>query len=70
LKTRNFVYRGLKDVNLALQTAAESEMPMPLASLVRDRLLASVAKGRKDWDWTAIALDVAENAGLKKAAAQ
>jgi 3-hydroxyisobutyrate dehydrogenase-like beta-hydroxyacid dehydrogenase len=61
---------GLKDVNLALQTAAESEMPMPLASLVRDRLLASVAKGRKDWDWTAIALDVAENAGLQKAAAR
>ncbi|HEY6465892.1 MAG TPA: NAD(P)-dependent oxidoreductase [Candidatus Acidoferrales bacterium] len=61
---------GLKDVNLALQTAAESEMPMPLASLVRDRLLASMAKGRKDWDWTAIALDVAENAGLQKAAAR
>lgn len=59
---------GLKDVNLALQTAAESEMPMPLASLMRDRLLASIAKGRKDWDWAALALDVAENAGLKKAA--
>jgi 3-hydroxyisobutyrate dehydrogenase-like beta-hydroxyacid dehydrogenase len=61
---------GLKDVNLALQTAAASEMPMPLASLLRDRLLASTAKGRKDWDWTALALDVAENAGLKKAAAR
>lgn len=61
---------GLKDVNLALQTAAESNMPMPLASLVRDRLLSSMAKGRKDWDWTAIALDVAENAGLQKAAAR
>jgi len=61
---------GLKDVNLALQAASDSDMPMPLASLVRDRLLASVAKGRKDWDWTAIALDVAENAGLKKTAAR
>lgn len=61
---------GLKDVNLALQAAAESDMPMPLASLVRDRLLASMAKGRKDWDWTAMALDVAENAGLQRAAAR
>jgi 3-hydroxyisobutyrate dehydrogenase-like beta-hydroxyacid dehydrogenase len=61
---------GLKDVNLALQTAAASEMPMPLASLVRDRMLASMAKGRKDWDWTAIALDVAESAGLRRAAAR
>jgi 3-hydroxyisobutyrate dehydrogenase-like beta-hydroxyacid dehydrogenase len=61
---------GLKDVNLALQTAAASEMPMPLASLLRDRFLASMAKGRKDWDWTAIALDVAESSGLKKAAAR
>lgn len=60
---------GLKDVNLVLQTAAAANMPMPTASLLRDRLLASIAKGRKDWDWTALALDVAENAGLKKAAA-
>jgi 3-hydroxyisobutyrate dehydrogenase-like beta-hydroxyacid dehydrogenase len=61
---------GLKDINLALQTAAASEMPMPLASLVRDRMLACMAKGRKDWDWTALALDVAESAGLRKAAAR
>jgi 3-hydroxyisobutyrate dehydrogenase-like beta-hydroxyacid dehydrogenase len=59
---------GLKDMNLVLQTAGESEMPMPLASLLRDRFLASVAKGRRNWDWTSVALDVAENAGLKKAA--
>jgi len=61
---------GLKDVDLALQTASASEMPMPLASLLRDRFLASLAKGRKDFDWTAISLDVAENAGLRKAAAR
>ena len=60
---------GLKDVNLALDTAEASAMPLPLGSLLRDRLLASIAKGRSDWDWTAIALDVAENAGLRKAAA-
>ncbi len=61
---------GLKDVNLALQTAAASEMPMPIASLMRDRLLAAMAKGRADWDWTAVALEAAETAGLRKAAAR
>ena len=56
---------GLKDVELALQTAKESQMPMPLASLVRDRLISAVAKGRGDIDWTGLALGVSEEAGLK-----
>jgi 3-hydroxyisobutyrate dehydrogenase-like beta-hydroxyacid dehydrogenase len=56
---------GLKDVNLVLQTAAESATPLPLASLLHDRLLSSVAKGRGDLDWSAVALNVAEDAGLK-----
>jgi hypothetical protein len=41
---------------------------MPLASLLRDRWLTAVAKGRADMDWTAVALGVAEDAGLKPAA--
>ena len=57
---------GLKDINLVLQTAASSEMPMPLGSLLRDRFLTSIAKGRGKWDWTGTALDVAENAGLER----
>jgi 3-hydroxyisobutyrate dehydrogenase-like beta-hydroxyacid dehydrogenase len=61
---------GLKDVNLALSTAAASEMPLPTASLLRDRLLTCIAKGRGEWDWTAVALDIAESAGLRKAAAR
>jgi 3-hydroxyisobutyrate dehydrogenase-like beta-hydroxyacid dehydrogenase len=56
---------GLKDVDLVLQTAQESQMPMPLASLVHDRLIAAVAKGRGDIDWTGLALGVSEDAGLK-----
>ncbi len=56
---------GLKDVELVLQTAKESQMPMPLASLVRDRLISAVAKGRGDIDWTGLALGVSEEAGLK-----
>jgi 3-hydroxyisobutyrate dehydrogenase-like beta-hydroxyacid dehydrogenase len=59
---------GLKDINLVLQTAAESTTPLPTASLLHDRWLAGVAKGRSDLDWTAIALDVAEDAGLKQKA--
>lgn len=60
---------GLKDINLALQTAASSSMPMPLASLLRDRWLGGVAKGRGDMDWTAVALGVAEDAGIRTRAA-
>lgn len=55
---------GLKDVTLALQTAAESQMPMPLASLLHDRLVTGVAKGRGDMDWSALALGVSEDAGI------
>lgn len=55
---------GLKDVSLALQTAAGAQVPMPLASLLRDRLTAQVAKGRADLDWSALALGVSEDAGL------
>ncbi len=56
---------GLKDVELALRTAAEVTMGLPIASLVRDRFLASLAKGRGEMDWSAIALSVLDDAGLK-----
>jgi 3-hydroxyisobutyrate dehydrogenase-like beta-hydroxyacid dehydrogenase len=55
----------LKDINLALQTAASSAVPMPLASLLRDRCISAIANGRENMDWTTIALSVAEAAGLK-----
>jgi len=55
---------GLKDINLTLQTAAASSVPMPTASLLHDRWLAAVAKGRAEMDWTAATLNVAEDAGL------
>jgi 3-hydroxyisobutyrate dehydrogenase-like beta-hydroxyacid dehydrogenase len=55
---------GLKDVELALRTAEEVTMGLPIASLVRDRFLASLAKGRADMDWSAIALSVLDDAGL------
>ena len=55
---------GLKDVTLALDTAADAKMPMPLASLLHDQLMEQVAKGRQHLDWSALALGVAEDAGL------
>jgi len=56
---------GLKDVTLAVQTATESQMPLPFASLLRDRLIAAVARGKGDIDWTGLALSISEEAGLK-----
>ncbi len=56
---------GLKDVNLVRDVAEYASMPMPLASLLHDRILAGIAKGRGDMDWSALALDVLENAGLE-----
>ena len=56
---------GAKDVNLALAAGAETQTPMPLAGLLRDRFLVSMAQGRSDLDWTSIALNAAADAGLK-----
>ncbi len=55
---------GLKDMSLALQTAASTRMSMPLASLVHDRMMAGVARGRGEMDWSALSLGVSEDAGL------
>ena len=57
---------GLKDVNLALETAEASTMPMPIASLLHDRLLANIARGRGEMDWLAVSLGITEDAGLGK----
>jgi 3-hydroxyisobutyrate dehydrogenase-like beta-hydroxyacid dehydrogenase len=55
---------GRKDLDLVVQTAAACQTPMPLANLVRDRLIAGMAKGRGEMDWSALALGAAEDAGL------
>jgi 3-hydroxyisobutyrate dehydrogenase-like beta-hydroxyacid dehydrogenase len=56
---------GLKDINLILQTARDSTTPLPLASLLHDHWISAMAKGRGDLDWSAVALGLAEDAGLK-----
>jgi 3-hydroxyisobutyrate dehydrogenase-like beta-hydroxyacid dehydrogenase len=58
---------GLKDANLVLAAANSVHVPMPLVSLMHDRFQAAMAKGRGDLDWTAAALNTAEDAGLQPA---
>jgi len=55
---------GFKDVRLVRDTARRSQVPMPFASLLEDRFLQSLAKERAQMDWTAIAIDQRESAGL------
>jgi 3-hydroxyisobutyrate dehydrogenase-like beta-hydroxyacid dehydrogenase len=58
------LHLGLKDLRLALAAADECAAPMPLASLVRDHLLAALAQGQGEMDWSSMTRVVARNAGL------
>ncbi len=58
------MYLGLKDMRLALAAGEAAEVPMPLASLLRDQMLTAVAQGKGDLDWSALAELAAERAGL------
>jgi 3-hydroxyisobutyrate dehydrogenase-like beta-hydroxyacid dehydrogenase len=55
---------GLKDNRLLLAAAEEAAVPMPMASLVRDRFLAAMAQGMSELDWSSIARISANDAGL------
>ena len=54
---------GLKDIRLALAAADELAVPLPVASLLRDRFLALVANGGGQLDWSAIATLAGRDAG-------
>jgi 3-hydroxyisobutyrate dehydrogenase-like beta-hydroxyacid dehydrogenase len=58
---------GLKDVRLVLQAAEAKSVPMPIASVVRDRFLTAMARGNANKDWSALGLIAAEDAGLPPA---
>jgi 3-hydroxyisobutyrate dehydrogenase-like beta-hydroxyacid dehydrogenase len=45
---------GHKDIRLALAAADSLRVPMPLASLLRDRFLTLLAQGGEGLDWSAI----------------
>ena len=58
---------ALKDVCLALAEAEGVGVPMPSVSVVRDRLIAGMARGYAELDWSALGLLAAEEAGLGQA---
>ena len=60
---------GLKDNRLLLQASESLNVPLPFAAIVRDRFLASLAKGDGELDWAAIAKRAGEDAGLPMKAA-
>jgi 3-hydroxyisobutyrate dehydrogenase-like beta-hydroxyacid dehydrogenase len=54
---------GFKDIHLALGAAEALQVPMPVASLLRDRFLALLATGAGDLDWSALAALASRDAG-------
>jgi 3-hydroxyisobutyrate dehydrogenase-like beta-hydroxyacid dehydrogenase len=54
---------GHKDIGLTLAAAEDLRVPMPLASLLRDRFLTLLANGGDALDWSAIGQLAAKDAG-------
>jgi 3-hydroxyisobutyrate dehydrogenase-like beta-hydroxyacid dehydrogenase len=57
---------GLKDVRLVLQAAEAANVPMPVASVVRDRFITAMAHGHQEKDWSVLGRVAAEDAGLSE----
>jgi 3-hydroxyisobutyrate dehydrogenase-like beta-hydroxyacid dehydrogenase len=58
---------GQKDIRLVLAAAEELRVPMPIASLLRDRFLTLLANGGDRLDWSAIGALAAKDAGVRQA---
>ncbi|HTR02969.1 MAG TPA: NAD(P)-dependent oxidoreductase [Thermoanaerobaculia bacterium] len=54
---------GFKDVRLALEAAEKLRVPMPIASLLRDRFLTLLARGGETLDWSAVGDLARQDAG-------
>ncbi len=57
---------GLKDVTLVLAAAAEVQVPLPYASIIRDKCIAAQARGMNQLDWSAMTEISRENAGQRR----
>jgi 3-hydroxyisobutyrate dehydrogenase-like beta-hydroxyacid dehydrogenase len=55
---------GLKDVDLFLDASAEARAPLPFAAIVRDHVVAALARGLEHKDWSAVSEIARVNAGL------
>jgi len=54
---------GLKDVRMVLAAGEQLQVPLPVASLLRDRFLTLVATGGGHLDWSALGALAARDAG-------
>ena len=54
---------GLKDIELVLAAAQQLQVPLPVASLLRDRLLTLVATGGGQLEWSAVSALADRDAG-------
>lgn len=57
---------GLKDVRLVLAAGESLEVPLPVASLIRDRFLTLLANGGAHLDWSALGKVASWEAGAQK----
>jgi 3-hydroxyisobutyrate dehydrogenase-like beta-hydroxyacid dehydrogenase len=57
---------GLKDIRLTLAAAEKLQVPLPVASLLRDRFLALLANGGAELDWSAVGYMAAQDAGERR----
>jgi hypothetical protein len=57
---------GAKDTRLMLAAGDALSVPLPFAAIVRDRFLATLARGEKDLDFACIARRADEDAGLPR----
>ncbi len=58
------VHLAAKDTRLVLQAAEALAVPLPFASILRDRFLATEARGEGELDFAVISRRAAEDAGL------
>ncbi|SFN32099.1 hypothetical protein SAMN05216516_105157 [Izhakiella capsodis] len=72
IKNRSFtppgfrIRLGLKDINLICSAAEASYTTMPVAYLVKDRFIESIASGNEDLDESAISLCSFKHSGILK----
>lgn len=60
------LHLGLKDLRLAIAAGEQANVPLPMASLVRDHLLSAVAVGDGEQDFAALAKVAQRQAAQRK----
>ena len=55
---------GLKDIRVVLAAAEAQSVPMPIASVLRDRCLTAIARGNAESDWSVLGRIAEQDAGL------